>query len=138
MNGNNVSRFADLSVLIIEDNAVNQKVTLAMLNHFNIAADVAENGQIGLDCAAKKKYDLILMDCQMPVKNGFETTRAIRELDQQAQPDFKTASDVIIIAMSANVESDDIAECKECGMNDFVAKPVELEVVASMLDKWFK
>lgn len=137
MNGSDTSRLSNLSVLVVEDNDVNQKVISAMLQHFSIEPDVAENGQVAIEYAASNKYDLILMDCQMPVKDGFETTKYIRELKQKHHTDFKTSADVIIIAMTANSSSDDVVACKNYGMNDFIAKPVELEVVACMLEKWF-
>lgn len=137
MNGSDSSRLSNLSVLVVEDNEVNQKVILAMLQHFSIQADIAENGQVAIEYAASNKYDLILMDCQMPVKDGFETTKYIRALKQKLCKDFKTAADVIIIAMTANASPDDVAACKGHGMNDFIAKPVELDVVTCMLEKWF-
>lgn len=137
MNGSDTSQYSKLSVLIVEDNEVNQRVTSAMLQHFNIAADIAENGQLAIECATQKKYDLILMDCQMPVKNGFETTRYIRELKQNPQKDFQTMPDVLIIAMTANASQDDMDACMAYGMNDFIAKPVELEIITHMLEKWF-
>lgn len=137
MNGSDTSRLSNLSVLVVEDNEVNQKVTSAMLRHFAIEPDIAENGQVAIEYAASNKYDLILMDCQMPVKDGFETTKYIRELKQKPHKDFKTTADVIIIAMTANASPDDVAACKEHGMNDFIAKPVELDVVTCMLEKWF-
>lgn len=130
-------RFTNLSVLVVEDNEVNQKVTSAMLQYFGIVPDIAENGQIAVDLAKQKKYDLILMDCQMPVKNGFETTNDIRCSETNTQDELKTSKDVVIVAMTANASPDDIHACMECGMNDFIAKPVELEIITNKLQKWF-
>lgn len=129
--------FADLVVLVVEDNEVNQKVTCAMLQYFGIAPDIAENGQVAVDLARKKKYDLILMDCQMPVKNGFETTIDIRLSELNDKDLFKTPKNVVIVAMTANTSPDDIHACMDCGMNDFIAKPVELEIITEKLNKWF-
>lgn len=137
MNGNDASRFSNLSVLVVEDNEVNQKVIAAMLKHFEIEPDIAENGHIAIEYSANKKYDLILMDCQMPLKNGFETTKYFRELKQKKIESFKTPADVIIIAMTANTSPDDVDMCREYGMNDFIAKPVELDIITHMLEKWF-
>jgi len=129
---------SDLSVLVVEDNEVNQKVTAAMLQHFGITPDIAENGQVAIDLAAQRQYDLILMDCQMPVKNGFETTTFIRSQNTAHESgEFKTSSEVIIIAMTANASPADVEVCMECGMNDFIAKPVELEIITEILNKWF-
>jgi len=137
MNGSDTSQYSNLSVLVVEDNEVNQRVTSAMLQHFNIVADIVGNGQLAIECIAQKKYDLILMDCQMPVKNGFETTRYIRGLKQNPQKNFQTMPDVLIIAMTANASQDDMDACMAYGMNDFIAKPVELEIITRMLEKWF-
>lgn len=133
MSGNKISSLSGLQVLVVEDNEVNQKVTSAMLQHFGIKPDIAENGQIAIDLTSNKKYDLILMDCQMPVKNGFDTTKEIRENEK-----FETQADVVIIAMTANAGPNDIHACLECGMNDFIAKPVELEIISEKLEKWFE
>ncbi len=137
MSGSDATRYSDLAVLVVEDNDVNQKVTAAMLQHFDISSDIAENGQVAIEFVADKKYDLIFMDCQMPVKNGIETTKYIRDFKHNQKACFKTAYDVTIIAMTANVAPNDIAECVECGMDDFIAKPVELDVIGFMLEKWF-
>lgn len=137
MNGaDSVHSYGDLKVLIVEDNEVNQKVTHAMLSHFGINPDVAENGLEALEVLKIKKYDLVLMDCQMPVMSGLEATRKIRESSKE--PGFKTANDVIIIAMTANANSEDIDACYESGMNDFVAKPVELKIIQNVLEKWYE
>lgn len=133
MSGAELNALADLSVLVVEDNEVNQKVTSAMLLHFGIRPDIAENGQVAIDLVGSNKYDLILMDCQMPIMNGFETTKKIRASGDK----FKTSATVAIIAMTANAGPDDIHACMECGMNDFIAKPVELEIITEKLTKWF-
>lgn len=129
--------FSNLAVLVVEDNEVNQKVTAAMLQYFGITPDIAENGQVALDLAKQKKYDLILMDCQMPVKNGFETTIHLRSPEENHDGEFMTPKNVIIAAMTANASPDDIHACMECGMDDFIAKPVELEIITDKLNKWF-
>lgn len=131
MNGNSEPRYAHLNILVVEDNVVNQKVTAAMLQHFNINVDIAENGKVAMEMVKNTKYDLIFMDCQMPVKDGFETTKAIRVM-----VDGQTKKDVTIIAMTANSSESDQKKCFESGMNDFVAKPAELEDVSSILTKW--
>ena len=138
MSGLKPSSCQHLSVLVVEDNEVNQKVAQAMLQHFGIVPSIAENGKLALSMLEKNSYDLILMDCQMPVMDGFETTRLIRESSRESGPSLKTDSNVIIIAMTANTTSDDIDNCISCGMNDFIAKPLELEIVGKILGKWYE
>lgn len=128
--------FSGVAVLVVEDNEVNRKVTSAMLQHFGIKPDIAENGQKAIKYAEKRKYDLILMDCQMPVMDGFETTDYLRGGKRKNRVELKTPADVVIIAMTANVSPDDVAACMSCGMDDFIAKPVELEIIRKMLQKW--
>ena len=103
------------SILLVEDNAVNQMVAKALLVKLHGSVDVAENGQKALERLSESKYDCVLMDIQMPVMDGYQATRAIR---QQAQ--FKNLR---IIALTANASSEDREKCLECGMNDMVTKP---------------
>ncbi|MDH5179311.1 MAG: response regulator [Gammaproteobacteria bacterium] len=131
MSGAKVSALSNKNVLMVEDNIVNQKVTAAMLRHFGIIADVAENGQIAMAMLQEKKYDIILMDCQMPVLNGFDATRAIRKLENAG-----TNKDVPVLAMTANASPDAMSMCFDSGMNDIIAKPVELDVLSEKLHKW--
>ena len=136
MNGHKQHDYSHLNVLIVEDNEVNQKVTCAMLQHFGIEPGVAENGRIALDMMNQKKYDLILMDCQMPEMNGFETTKTIRNASTNVVDNYKTDHMVHIVAMTANASQKDIEACYAAGMNDFIAKPVELEMMGNILEKW--
>ncbi|MDH5445606.1 MAG: response regulator [Gammaproteobacteria bacterium] len=131
MNGDN-ALYSKFSVLIVEDNEVNQKVTSAMLMHFGIKADIAENGQLAIEKAKQTGYDLILMDCQMPVMNGMDATKAIRNFNESQ----RTKPDVTIIAMTANASKDDVQSYYDAGMDDFAPKPVELEIVQGILYKW--
>ena len=111
--------YANMSVLIAEDNAVNQKVALQMLRRLGIRADIAANGLEAVHMLSKRNYELILMDVQMPELDGLEATRCIRVTDNIRQPH--------IIAMTANALADDRLACLEAGMNDFIAKPVRLD-----------
>ena len=135
MNGSNYQLFPDASVLVVEDNKVNQKVIVAMLKRFGIAPDVAVNGKEAVTMAAEKKYDLILMDCIMPVMNGCDACVQIRN----SSPDngiFHTEASVPILAMTANTEEEDVRRCKEAGMNDVITKPAELNDLAEKLNRW--
>ena len=135
MNGDNSKVLDGLKVLIVEDNEVNQKVIQAMLQHYSVKTDVAENGEEALEKLKEKSYDLIIMDCQMPVMDGFETSAAIRNINDNDET-YQTKSNVIIVAVTANASESDIDKCYEYGMNDFLPKPVELDVIGRMLEKW--
>ncbi|MDM8538675.1 response regulator, partial [Desulfobacterales bacterium HSG17] len=106
-------------VLIVEDNAINQKVAVMLLKKMGLSSTVAENGKIALDLLSEKAFDLILMDVQMPVMNGLETTRHIR------RPDFcKLNKGIPIIAMTAHAMKEDREACLAAGMDDYLTKPV--------------
>lgn len=137
MNGNSHQLFPDACVLVVEDNKVNQKVIIAMLKRFGITPDVAVNGREAVAMAAKKKYNLVLMDCLMPVMDGYDATVHIRNGASDNGP-LNTDPSVPILAMTANTADDDIRRCKESGMNDIITKPAELDDLADKLDRWCK
>lgn len=118
-------------ILVVEDNNVNQMVMKGLLKKFGMEATIAENGEIAVEMAQKEPFDMILMDLQMPVMDGFEATRAIRSLD------LPVAS-APIVAVTANVMDSDRARCRECGMNDFVSKPVKQEKMEEIFQKWLR
>lgn len=120
-----------LTTLIVEDNAVNQKVASRMLKKLGITADVAGNGLEAIKALEIKTYDLIFMDMQMPEMDGLEATRYIR----QHWTDPETAP--IIIAMTANAMEGDRQRCIEAGMNDYISKPVKLNKIQAALNEWF-
>lgn len=116
------------NVLLVEDNALNQEVAVALLEQVGIRVDVAVNGADALECVARTAYDLILMDMQMPVMDGLTATRRLRQQEQyKALP---------IVAMTASVLSGDRAACMEAGMNDYLTKPIEPEQLWSCLQQW--
>lgn len=116
-----------MKILVAEDNIVNQKLITFILNKMGYEMDIVQNGQEAVEAATQKQYDIILMDVQMPEMDGLEATRLIRER-LQVQP--------IIIAMTANAMQGDREECIMAGMNDYISKPIKLEDLKAMLEKF--
>jgi PAS domain S-box-containing protein len=115
-------------ILLVEDEALNQEVARGMLEHVGLIVDVANDGEQAVQLARQKDYALILMDIQMPVMNGISATRAIlAESKNQQTP---------IIAMTANVFTEDKANCLAAGMNDYIAKPFHPDRLYQTLLKW--
>jgi PAS domain S-box-containing protein len=119
----------EFRILLAEDNMVNQKVSIAMLAKLGYQADIAPNGKEALENLKKRSYDLVLMDCQMPIMDGYEATVSIRTL--QGFP-----NNIPIIAMTANTMKGDREKCLEAGMTDYVEKPVRLSVLEAVLSKY--
>lgn len=122
--------FRGSKVLVVEDDAINQTLIACLLEEVGLMAEMANNGQEALAKVAQTDYQLILMDVQMPMLDGLEATRRIRSLPGKG--------DVVIIAMTANSFSDDHANCLAAGMDDFIAKPYEPNVVFETLLRWLK
>ncbi|MFM7192756.1 MAG: response regulator, partial [Microcystaceae cyanobacterium] len=118
------------SILLVEDNEINQEVAIELLEDAGFAVDLAENGQIALDKVKTADYDLVLMDMQMPVMDGVSATIAIRQYPQ--------CQNLPIVAMTANVMSGDRQRCLEAGMNGHVGKPIEPEELWKTLLQWIK
>ncbi len=127
----------NIRVLLAEDNVTNQKIALHMLNKFGCTADAVANGQEALEGFIHLPYDVILMDIQMPVVDGFTASKRIREWEsKRAGQQSQKSSHVPIIAMTANAMKGDREKCLEAGMDDYLAKPVDPENLYAKLKKW--
>lgn len=116
-----------LKILLVEDNIVNQKVTLNQLKHLGYLADVAANGKEAIEMLNQIPYNLVLMDCQMPILDGYAATRLIRKQFQRQS---------IIIALTANAMRDDRERCIAAGMDDYLSKPISKEKLSEKLTYW--
>ncbi|WP_428399771.1 ATP-binding protein [Marinobacter salarius] len=119
-----------LNLLLVEDNQVNQVVASSMLKKLGHTVTLAENGKQALEALqqGERRFDIVLMDCQMPVMDGYEATRNIRE-----NPEWQ---DLPVIAVTANVMQGDRDDCLESGMNDYITKPYNRADLKSIIDRW--
>ena len=117
-----------LRILLVEDNEVNQMVAGMLLKKMGHQSDTAENGLLAIEALKQQHYDLVLMDCQMPVMDGYETTRKIRE-----NPEWH---DLPVIAVTANVMQGDRDDCFACGMNDYITKPYNRDQLSAAITRW--
>lgn len=128
------SRHTDSRILLVEDNEINQEVALGLLDDLGLTSEVVNNGQKALDrlCNCEQPtFDLILMDCQMPVMDGYEATEKIRQ-----GMAGEAARDIPIIAMTANAMKGDREKCIASGMQDYITKPLDTDVVVATLQHW--
>lgn len=117
------------TILIVEDNPVNAKLAEAMLKRLGYQSELAQHGGIALEKCAQQPYQLILMDCQMPVMDGITCTQKLRE---EAGPNQNTP----ILALTANVQEKDKQQCLDAGMQSFLAKPVDYKILKQEVERW--
>ena len=133
-----------IRILVAEDNAVNQKVALGQLRSLGYRAEAVPNGKVVLKLMAKEHFDLILMDCQMPLMNGFETTEEIRrrestqQINGPASLGISNARRTTIIAMTAAALEGDREKCLAAGMDDYLSKPIKSDELRLKLEQWTK
>ena len=126
------SDFRGKCILLVEDNELNSEIAVEILNEYGFLVDTAENGAEAVEKVKNSKpgnYDLVLMDVQMPVMNGYEATKQIRALDNPA------LAGITILAMTANAFDEDKKKALECGMDGFLSKPIVIEELISILQK---
>ena len=117
-------------MLVAEDDVVNQMVVVQMLELMDCRVDVANDGTAALASASSSDYDLIFMDCHMPVMDGFESTRRIRALEGAGRR--RTP----IVALTADALASDRERCRAAGMDDFITKPVSSTMLAATIERW--
>ncbi len=120
-----------IRILLVEDNAINQKVAMKMLSGLGYKADVVINGLEAVRALELINYDLVLMDCMMPEMDGYEATAVIRNPDSLVQNHA-----VPIITVTANAMAGDREICLQAGMDDYIPKPIQKAVLAAMIEKW--
>jgi signal transduction histidine kinase len=121
-----------IRILLVEDNPFNQMVAVDTLSDLikDLTIDIAENGKIAVDMASKSDYNIVLMDIQMPEMDGFEATKQIRKLQAPK-------NNIPILAMTANVTSEEVAKCFECGMNAYISKPFDTQDLLNKIGNLF-
>ena len=137
----NLLRFSDMKrrILLVEDNITNQQVALGILKKMGLHADAAANGREAVDSFAFIPYDLVLMDVQMPVLDGYEATGQIRELEKNRAAERGESPVLVpIIAMTAHAMQGDREKCLAAGMNDYLSKPIAPAELARVLKKWLR
>ena len=122
---------APTRILVVEDNAVNQQLAKVLLGKMGCEYVVAENGIVALQVLARERFDLVLMDCQMPEMDGYTATRRIRDHDSNVLD-----HDIPVVALTANAMSGDRERVLEAGMDDYITKPIRTQVLADAIARW--
>ncbi len=128
-------KISKLRVLLVEDTPTNQKIMLHNLKNIGVEADLAKNGKEGVEAYKKHTYDLIIMDIQMPVMDGYEATKIIRALENKKSSDVSRK--IPIIAITANAVKGDKEKCFDAGIDDYETKPIKRLRLYEIIEKWF-
>ena len=127
-----IPQFSDKHILLVEDNEINQLVAVELLNKFGITSSIANNGREGVELFEQQgeKFDLILMDLQMPEMDGFEATNLIRKINN--------GKDIPIIAMTAAAMPKDVEEAIQSGMDAHISKPIDVKIFIQTLNRFLQ
>ena len=132
INNEAIYKSKDVSILLAEDNVINQKVTSIILNKKGFDVEIAENGQIAIDKFMCNNYDIILMDVQMPLMSGIQATKEIRRYEEEN----RIEKGVYIVAVTANALKEDREKCINAGMNDYVSKPFNIDSIDKVFENY--
>lgn len=122
------------NILLVEDNLINQQVATRILTKLGYKVQAAVNGKEAIKALGRHRYDLILMDCQMPEMDGYTASQEIRNMEREQ----KKNSHIPIIAMTAHALKGDREKCIAAGMDDYISKPIDIKIVATLVEKWLK
>ncbi|MCK7467705.1 MAG: response regulator [Desulfosudis oleivorans] len=123
-------------ILVVEDNFINQKLIVKMLNNVGLNCDVANNGVEAIESYKKRRYDLILMDCQMPIMDGYEATNQIRIIEDTKKIIENKEIYVPIIATTAHALDGDADKCINAGMDDYLSKPIDRNKLVEVINQY--
>lgn len=122
-------------ILVVEDNELNREIAVELLQMHNMDVVAVENGQLAVDkfkASVPGEYDIILMDIQMPVLNGYEAASCIRSMNRS------DADSIPILAMTADAFAEDVMKARKAGMNDHIAKPIDIKYLVEVLERWLE
>jgi two-component system, chemotaxis family, sensor kinase Cph1 len=125
------SASSSAQILVVEDTPLNQKVVLHLLRNLGYKAEAVNNGKEALDRLSERTYDLVLMDCQMPVLDGYEATRQLRQIEGKQRH-------TLVIGVTAYAMMGDRQKCLQAGMDDYLSKPIKLKELNELLEKWLQ
>jgi CheY-like chemotaxis protein len=125
-------------VLIVEDNPINQIIAMRAVTGLGYLADVASSGEAAIEACSRRAFDVILMDCQMPVMDGYQAAREIRRREREAPAGSVWGRHTPIVAMTANAVVGDHERCLAAGMDDYLPKPVRIAALSRTLERWYK
>jgi CheY-like chemotaxis protein len=114
--------------LVVEDNAVNRRVAIGLVQKLGYTVEAVTNGKEAVEHVSTNKYSMILMNCQMPVMDGFEATREIRDMQKGGR--------VPIVALTARALKEDEQQCLEAGMDAYLSKPIDVKLLAEEIKRW--
>ncbi len=132
---NNRESGSTVSILLVEDDPLIQKVGKAMLSHFGCRVDIAGNGREAVDACSRQRFDMVFMDCQMPVMDGYAATGVIREMETKDQGSGSIAR-IPIVALTGYATQQDRERCLQAGMDDYLSKPFNITSLQAVLERW--